>query len=137
MAEIYPETLTNLIGSGVIFSEGYSSSHTDHYELFKFEYISFKNKSRSPCNDANNIVIDVSLFDIPKFFIDIYCDYFEIKTYDNFPGTTLLNMQIEYDTISDEQFFQLSVLYDLLGLTKDNLNGIFEISRNIRNRITK
>lgn len=137
MLEIYPETLSNLIGSGVIFSEGYSSSHTDCDGHFKFEYISYKNKSRSPCNDANNVIMDVSLFDVPKFFIDIYCDYFEIKKYDKFPGTTLLNMPIEYDTISDEQFFQLSVLYDLLGLTKDNLNGIFEISRNIRNRITK
>ncbi len=134
MLKIPPKSLTHLIECGVIFSEGDTSSYTSVDEPYNFSYQSYKNNSKISCRYAENILIDVSLHNVPKFYIDIFGDSLTIRTYDYFINNDLLSLPIEHDTIDSEMFFQLSTVYDLQGLTVEQLNGIFEISRNIRSR---
>lgn len=134
MLKIPPHTLSMLIENGVIFSEGCSSFYTCDVDPYTFEYRSFKNTLSVPCEASDNIVLVVSFYGVPKFFIDIYYDSFKIQTYDHFLGEVLLQMQIEHVTIDEDMFFQLSTLYDMCGLSDDNINGIFEIARNLRGR---
>ncbi|UTS53497.1 hypothetical protein UES1_129 [Escherichia phage UE-S1] len=136
MIKIPPDSLTHLIECGVKFCEGDISSYTSVDEPYKFLYQSYKNNSKVSCREADNILIDVSLHNVPKFYIDIFGDSLTIRTYDYFINKDLLNLSIDHDTIDSELFFQLSTVSDLQGLTVEQLNGLFEISRNIRSRNT-
>lgn len=134
MLKIPQQALSILIENGVIFSEGCSSFYTCDVDQYTFEYRSFKNTLSVSCEASDNIVLVVSFHGVPKFFIDIYYDSFKIQTYDHFLGEVLLQMPIEHVTINEDMFFQLSTVYDMCGLTFDNINGIFEIARTLRGR---
>ncbi|EHU8781005.1 hypothetical protein N0S44_000240 [Escherichia coli] len=134
MINIPPTSLTYLIECGIKFSEGDISSYTSVDGSYKFLYQSYKNNSKVSCREADNILIDVSLHNVPKFYIDIFGDSLTIRTYDYFINKDLLNLSIDHDTIDSELFFQLSTVSDLQGLTVEQLNGLFKISRNIRSR---